>query len=577
MSLPGAVAASLDALEFANVLDAFRDALRTNEHDLNRLNVYPVPDGDTGTNMALTLESVVAATNALGPAKSDMALLCKTLSHASLMGARGNSGVILSQILRGIATVVAETKSIDGPTLARALRAASVGADGAVVRPVEGTILTVARDTAAAAETAATDQATLLDVVAAARTAAHESLARTPDLLPALRLAGVVDAGGAGYGLLLDAFRWVLDATPLSRVAAPLLSAAPSLSSGASLSTTGQVGGLAAAGPGAVDELRYEVMYFLEAPDATIPAFKDAWAALGDSIVVVGGDGLWNCHIHTDDIGATIEAAIDIGRPRSIRVTDLHDQVHALEEERWVREAAESGLVIDEPPHVHERCETAIVTVCAGDGVRRLFWSLGAQRVVTGGQTMNPSTAQLLDAVVACPAQNVVILPNNKNIIAVAEQVVALAAEAGRHVRVVKSRAVTEGLAAAMQYDPMGGLEENASAMDTAVAGLVACEITRAVRDTSTGIGAVLAGDWLGLARDEGIVACGPDLVKVATALLTATIGEGHGIVTILEGEGASPALTRTITEWLHDEQPAMTVEVHHGGQPLYPYLFGIE
>ena len=389
----------LGADELRRVIAAFRDALGAHKEGINRLNVYPVPDGDTGTNMALTLDSVVAE---LEVADGDLAATCKAISHGSLMGARGNSGVILSQILRGVATTFAEQPDGDAGVLADALLAAAEGAYGAVMRPVEGTILTVVREAAEAAKSAATGGASLVEVLDAAKAQGADALARTPDLLPVLKDAGVVDAGGAGLLLLFDAALHVSDGRPLPEpveVAAPRTGVAHHDSLDAAHD--------------AVSDLRYEVMYFLEAPDETIPAFKDVWAGIGDSIVVVGGDGIWNCHIHTDDIGASIEAALDVGRPRDIRVTDLLEQV---EEERWVREAEPAA------PAERPAVTTAVVAVATGDGISRIFHSLGVQAIVAGGQSMNPSTAQLLEAVESVNAEQVIILPNNKNIIPVAEQ-----------------------------------------------------------------------------------------------------------------------------------------------------------
>jgi uncharacterized protein len=311
-------------------------------------------------------------------------------------------------------------------------------------------------------------------------------------------------------------------------------------------------------------------MYFLDAPDEAIPAFKDVWAGIGDSIVVVGGDGLWNCHIHTGDIGAAIEAALDVGRPRSIRVTDLLEQV---EEERWVREAAGAGEVDEEPLHVREPVTTAVVAVAAGNGVKRIFYSLGVQGIVAGGQSMNPSTAELLEVVERVPADQVVVLPNNKNIIPVAEQVAAHTAKA---VRVVPTRGVAEGFAALMGYDPESPADENAKEMASLAAGVTAGEVTQAVRDSTSEAGPIRAGDFLGLSR-RGIVAVSPTVTEAAFTLLGALVGEGHEIVTLIEGEGATPADTRRISEWLAENHPQVGVEVHHGGQPLYPYLFGIE
>jgi dihydroxyacetone kinase-like predicted kinase len=318
-----------------------------------------------------------------------------------------------------------------------------------------------------------------------------------------------------------------------------------------------------------VSDLRYEVMYFLEAPDEAVPGFKDVWSGIGDSIVVVGGDGIWNCHIHTDDIGAAIEAAVDCGRPRQIRVTDLMEQV---EEERWVREAS-GEAVVEVPPHVTEPVTTAVVAVAAGDGIKRIFYSLGVQGIVAGGQSMNPSTADLLAAVEAVPAEQVVILPNNKNIIPVAEQVDAHTA---RTVKVVPTRGIAEGFAALMGYDPEAPVADNAKEMAALSASVVAGEVTRAVRDSSCEAGPIAEGDYLGIARD-GIKAVEPSIADAATRLLEVLVTDDHEIVTVIEGEGATAADTRTITEWLGEHRSGVTPEVHHGGQPLYPYLFGIE
>ena len=546
----------LGADDLRRALLGYRDALATHRDAINRLNVYPVPDGDTGTNMALTLESVVAELDGAGP---DMAATCKAISHGSLMGARGNSGVILSQVLRGLADVRGESEQCDTATFVRALRSAADAAYGAVMRPVEGTILTVVRESAEAAVLHADgDGATLVSVLDAARVAGGESLERTPELLPVLADAGVVDAGGAGYLLLLDVLLQLADGRPV-----------PEPPDGPDEVVT------VAAHPDdharsaehdALAGLKYEVMYFLEAPDETIPAFKDVWAGIGDSIVVVGGDGIWNCHIHTDDIGASIEAALDVGRPRNIRVTDLLEQVG---EEKWVREA--EAHPEPEPDLAPVPC--AVVAVSTGDGIRRIFHSLGVQGTVTGGQSMNPSTAQLLEAVEAAPADHVVILPNNKNIIPVARQVDA---QTAKTVRVVPTRGIAEGFASLLAYDPQATSDENLDEMAAAAEHVVAGEVTRAVRDSTCDVGPIAEGDYLGIAR-EGIRAVEATVADAATVLLDQLIGDDHEILTIIEGEGATDGTTRQITEWLAEHHPDVEAEVHHGGQPLYPYFFGIE
>jgi len=279
----------------------------------------------------------------------------------------------------------------------------------------------------------------------------------------------------------------------------------------------------------------------------------------------VGGDGIWNCHIHTDDIGAAVEAAIETGRPRNIRVTDLMEQV---EEERWVREAPP-----DEPAPPSEPVPTAVVAVATCDGIRRIFHSLGVQQIVAGGQSMNPATAQILEAVEAAPADQVLVLPNNKNIIPVAEQVDALTS---KQVCVLKTKSITEGFAALMEYDPQADVETNAATMAEAAGRIMSGEVTRAVRDANSSAGPVSEGDYIALTKD-GIVAVAPDLGEAACGLLEQLITADHEIVTVIEGEGATAADTRRITEWLAEHRPDASAEVHHGGQPLYPYLVSVE
>jgi DAK2 domain fusion protein YloV len=547
----------LDADGLRRVVSGFRDALAAHKEGINRLNVYPVPDGDTGSNMALTLESVAAELDGIG---ADLPAMCKAIGHGALMGARGNSGVILSQILRGLTqTFAAADGSIDGPTVAEALAVATKGAYEAVGNPVEGTILTVVREASEGAADALADDASLVAVLDAARLRGYDALARTPEMLPVLADAGVVDAGGTGLMLLVDAFLNVVDGRPI-----------PEASVTEAVADAGHIDQLqhAAHGPeghGGIADLRYEVMYLLEAPDGAIPAFKEVWAGIGDSIVVVGGDGLWNCHIHTDDVGPAIEAAIEIGKPSKIRVTDLLDEV---EEERWVREAGSEP----EPEPAPVPVETAVVAIATGEGVKRIFRSLGA-RVLTGGQTMNPSTAQIREAVEAAPSDSVVILPNNKNIIAVAQQVDATT---DKTVRVVPTKGIPEGFAALLAYDPDAEVEDNATGMAEAAANVVAGEVTQAVRDSTCDLGPIVEGDFLGIGRD-GIRAVAPTAGEAAIRLLMYLLGDEHEIVTLIEGEGSSAAETRRITAWLEEHHQGVEAEIHHGGQPLYPYFLGVE
>ena len=552
---------ALDAAELCRVIGTFRDGLRSHQELINRLNVYPVPDGDTGTNMALTLESVASELDGLEDPDLDAA--CRAIAHGSLMGARGNSGVILSQLLRGLSDGLNTPEGRPGARdLAGALLTADRLARDAVQRPVEGTILTVARGAAEAANRAADAGDSLVEVADAARLGAAEALERTPSLLPVLAQAGVVDAGGTGFLLLFDALLAVIDGRPMP--GPPELPEVMAGTPGRSGVASDDEAYAALAG------LRYEVMYLLEAADETIPAFKEVWAGLGDSIVVVGGDGLWNCHIHTDEVGPAIEASLDAGRPRSIRVTDLLEEV---EEERWVREAAgDVGSGPSEAP-MGPTPVTSVVAVASGDGIGRIFRSLGVQRLIAGGQSMNPSIAELVEAVDELASKEVIVLPNNGNIRPVANRVDELSA---KHVWVVPTETIAEGFAALLAYDPEAGGEANAVAMEATARKVVPGEVTRAVRDSETPAGSVRTGDWLGLSRD-GIEVVGDTLTDAACALLDVLVGDDHDLVTIIEGEGSGAADTRRITEWLKEARPAVETEVHHGGQPLYPYLFSIE
>jgi DAK2 domain fusion protein YloV len=541
------------AADLAAAMGAYRDVLRSHEAYINRLNVFPVPDGDTGTNMALTLESVVAEL-AAGDSR-EMPSVVHSISHGSLMGARGNSGVILSQVLRSLAHSADGGCEIDCATFADGLAKAADAAYAAVQKPVEGTILTVAR---AAAEGAGDGRDSgLVPMLEAARERASEALRLTPELLPVLKTAGVVDSGGAGLLLLFDAFLHVADGRDLPEPPFRGTDAAA-------------VPGKAAPGTDLLvpRDLRYEVMYILEAPDELMGAFREVWAGIGDSIVVVGASGVWNCHIHTDDIGAAVEAALEAGRPRNIRVTDLAEEV---EEEGWVRQAAGSG---DDADTVEERVRCAIVAVCTGDGIRRIFRSLGVHHVVSGGQSMNPSTVEILEAVEATNAEQVVILPNNKNIVPVAEQAASMAS---KPVRVIPTRGIQEGFAALLEFDPEGDADSNVALMSACASRVVAGEVTRAVRPGAWDGGPIAEGDYLGLSR-TGIEVVAPDLAGSATGLLSALIdADHHEVVTVISGEGSGAADTRRVTEWLSEHHPEIEAEVHHGGQPLYPYLFSIE
>ena len=563
MLAPDEPSERFDADRLRRTVVTFRDAVKAHAPRINRLNVYPVPDGDTGTNMARTLDAVVAE---LESADSGIEPTCQAISHGSLMGARGNSGVILSQILRGMSGRLSKAATHTATEVAEALSAASTSAYQAVVKPIEGTILTVVREASDAARQAAADGVGLAGVLRAARDAGRSALDRTPEMLPVLKDAGVVDAGGAGFLLLLDAALNVVDGEPIPT---------PEDSIGGDAKELPQFDVSSLSSPDdhaelSVADLRYEVMYFLHLDDVRIGEFKNDWAEIGDSIVVVGGDGLWNCHVHTNDIGAAIEVAIDLGgRPKQIRVTDLFEEVaeqHAAHGSR--------GDSADSEWSSLPRVTTAVVAVCSGSGLEELFGQLGVQGIVTGGQTLNPSTAELLDAVTRVNADQVIVLPNNKNIIPVAEQLEGLTSKL---VQVVATRSMPEALAALVVYDPEASCDVNGASMASAIGAMTTGEVTKAVRDASTEAGPVTIGDWIGLVRGEGIVAVSGSSEGAAIGLLQSIVSDDREIVTIIEGAEATPSATEAIRAWLAVERSDVQVECHRGGQPLYPYLFGVE
>ncbi len=548
--------------DLRRTVTTFRDTLKRHQAGINRLNVYPVPDGDTGTNMARTLDAVVEEMEKSAPILEDT---CKAISHGSLMGARGNSGVILSQILRGLSGTLATAKDVGGTKVAEALKAASAAAYEAVLKPIEGTILTVVRESADGAAQAAADGASLAGVLRAAREAGKSALDRTPEMLPVLKDAGVVDAGGAGFLLFLDSALHVVDGEPLPE---------PDESEGPTAAQLEAVAHrISESGEVDVSELRYEVMYFLAIDDTKIGDFKRGWGEIGDSIVVVGGDGVWNCHVHTNDIGAAIEVPLALGGiPSKIRVTDLFEEVdeHAeMMDHHQGNPRGFDGSAAGLPP-----VTCAVVAVCSGDGLAELFGQMGVQGVVTGGQTLNPSTAELIDAVEHVNAQQVILLPNNKNIIPVANQVDALC---GKTVRVVPTTSMPEALAALVVYDPEESAEHNMKQMTAVLETVSTGEVTQAVRDTNSDAGPITAGDWIGIVRGDGIVSIAGGVVAAATALLDHLIEPGRELITVLEGTDATPALTDQIRAWVSENHPDVEFEIHRGGQPLYPYLFGVE
>ena len=572
---------------------SYSEVLAAHRQAIDSLNVFPVPDGDTGTNMAMTAAAVVKE---IESSDSDMDAVCKAISHGSLMGARGNSGVILCQILRGLSEAIAAAGECTPQSLAAGLMAAKQSAYEAVLEPKEGTILTVLKDIAEEASVCESDGSDLTDMADRCKTAGQESLERTPELLEVLAEAGVVDAGGAGLVLLWDAVLQVVDGRDLPEPPEELPGVV-----GVEGAEGVSVGGAAeghTGGTGEVDagEQRYEVMYFLETPDEDIAAFKEAWGGIGDSIVVVGGDGLWNCHIHTNDIGTAIEAGIEVGRPRQIRITDLFEQVEHIESdmlgefvgdskddskiaETSVAEAADTADHIWLNPDCVQDSVCAVISVATGEGIRNLMGMLGVHGVVSGGQSMNPSTELLLQAIEAVSADEVVLLPNNKNIIPVAHQSAEASmsdgAESAKKVLVLETTSIPEGIAALSAYDPQAVASENLAAMQEEISELAVGEITQAVRTTKVGGREISEGSFIAISGGK-ILSAAASPADAACELLDEIISPEHELLTLFAGEPADAETTEKLLRWLAENHPHIEAETHDGGQPLYHYYLSL-
>jgi fatty acid kinase len=553
MEAPGSGTVQLRAV--LRFVDVATDALADAREEIDALNVYPVPDGDTGTNMYLTISAARDAVREVtgGDPDADRAQALAAFSRGALLGARGNSGVILSEMIGAVCRRLAAAGPEERTAIivAEGLRRAADASYAAVGTPVEGTILTVARAAAEAAGVRAADpSARGRDVFAAAAAGAREALARTPEQLAVLRDAGVVDAGGRGLNVILDAAETVVTGRR------PLPTAAPAHR--IRVPPTRPPADLVEGGPA------YEVMYLLDSDEQRIPLLKKTLGGLGDSLVVVGNEGLWNVHVHVDDVGAAIEAGIEAGRPHRVRVTHFAEQVAQRVEQRAA-----------------QRTGRRIVTVAAGPGLAALFADAGAV-VVEAGPGRRPSTGQLLEAITSCGATEVVVLPNDADSVRVA-QVAARTAEEdeGLHVRVIPTRAQVQGIAALAVHEPGRSFEDDVLEMTATARHARHGAVTVAARRAITMAGPCEVGDVLGVIEGDFAIV-GHDLFPVATEVLDRLLGGGGELATIVSGAPGSetddPAgLARRSAAWVEEHHPHVDVVVYDGGQERYPLLLSVE
>jgi len=507
------------------LVEGARAAIEANRSRIDDLNVYPVPDGDTGTNLMLTVRAIDEALHKDGP--DDRAGLAHEVARAALMGARGNSGVILSQIVRGATDSLAQSDD-----LARAFRSASDAAYRAVKKPVEGTMLTAIRAMAEAAERTPD----LASIVAAG----DETVAETREMLPVLRDAGVVDAGAAGLVEIVRGLNAALTGQPLPEP--------PELEEELSLDAIHME----------LSRYRYCTVFVVEGNDLDPDELERELEPIGDSLLVVGDSSALKVHVHTDDPGRALSLGVARGVVEGVEIANMHAQTQE-------REARLLHAVPDA-----EAAASAVVAVASGDGNRALFESGGAH-VVDGGRTMNPSTADLVAAIEAAPTPEVVVLPNNANVIMSAEQA---ADHASKTVRVVPTRSLQTGLSALVAFDPAQTADANAEAMAEAVAAVATGAVTIASRDVQLNGVSVQKGKWLGLAEGEP-VAGGETFDEVVRVVLERLLAEPRGLLTLLTGEDPPP-LEHVLSQ-LEAEHPELELDVHQGGQPNYPLLLAAE
>jgi len=521
--------------------------LASNHEEVNRLNVFPVPDGDTGTNMLLTLQSAVEDIKESNAA--DVSKIAKLASHGSLMGARGNSGVILSQIFRGFARAVEGKSSLTPAELATAFEEAANAAYRAVNKPTEGTILTVAREAGrSAAAAASSPDATVPAVIAAAAAGARAAVLKTPSQLQILRDAGVVDAGGFGLQIILEGMLKTVEEVESS--SAMLAASRPAAPAASQVAITLPEGGWG-----------YCTEFLIEGSQLDLDRIKTQIEALGNSVLVVGEPELVKVHVHTDDPSRVITLAGGYGKLLKLNVGDMSTQHRRILEGE--------GLAPSSPrPN-----GVGLVAVVAGRGLVDIFRGLGVDAIVEGGQTMNPSTQDMLTAIESVPYDEVILLPNNGNVILAAKQVPGLTKKT---VQVIETRSVPQGVAAVVAFRGDRSGAQNLAAMKSEAGRVQTIEVTHAVRDTRSNGLKVKKGDVIGLINDK-LEFAGSDYGEVVNKALSKLGPDSYELVTVYRGEGASDAELEKLQAEIRSSHPGLEVEVQQGGQQHYPFILSVE
>ncbi|MBA2874032.1 DAK2 domain-containing protein [Thermaerobacillus caldiproteolyticus] len=554
---------TLDGRRFAEMVLKGAQHLANNAKAVDALNVFPVPDGDTGTNMNLSMTS--GAKEVKNNPSDHIGKVGSALAKGLLMGARGNSGVILSQLFRGFAKAIETKKEINSIEFAAALEAGVVTAYKAVMKPVEGTILTVAKDAAKRAAVVAKKEPDIAIVMEEVVKEAKASLQRTPELLPVLKEVGVVDSGGQGLvyvyeGFLAELKGEAVDDLKTAAVSMQELINAEHHKSAQSHMHTEDI----EFGYCTEFMVRFEEEKLRQHPFSE-DAFRQDLSRFGDSLLVIADDELVKVHIHSEQPGEVLTYGQRYGSLLNIKIENMREQ-HA----NIVNEGHKS---MQPAPAVKQKEQYGIVTISMGDGIRNLFKSIGAHAVIEGGQTMNPSTEDIVKAIESVNAETVFVLPNNKNIIMAAQQAASVV---DNEVIVIPSKTVPQGMAAILAFNPTLSAEQNEKAMTAALSQVKTGQVTFAVRDTTIDGVTIEKDDYMGIS-DGKIVVSEKDKLSVTKQLINALIDEDSEIVTILYGEEATEEEVEAIITYVEETYPDVEVEVHNGGQPLYPFIFSVE
>ena len=546
---------SINAEMFAKMFLAGAKNLEAKKEWINELNVFPVPDGDTGTNMTLTIMAAAKEVSAME--SYNMEKLAKCISSGSLRGARGNSGVILSQLFRGLCKIIKEEKVIDVPVMAAALQKAVDTAYKAVMKPKEGTILTVAKGGAKRAVKIADKTEDMIEFMRIVVREMEHVLSKTPEMLPVLKEAGVVDSGGQG---LVEVFHGMLDALEGKEVDYTIEGASSAEVKPVKISAQTEA------------EIKFgyctEFIIMLEKEYTmdTELEFKAYLESIGDSIVVVSDDDIVKVHVHTNDPGLAIQRALTYGSLTRMKIDNMREE----HEEKLIKEAeAQKAKAAAEP-----KKEMGFISVSIGEGIGEIFKGLGVDYLIEGGQTMNPSTEDMLNAIDKVNAEHIFILPNNKNIILAANQAQALTED--KTIHVIPTKTVPQGITAMINYLPDLSAEENLEAMTESISMVKTGQVTYAVRDTKIDDKEIHEGNIMGIG-DSGILAVGEDIEATTIEMFKEIVDDMSEIISIYYGEGVDEEAANALGEKVSELFPGCDVEVHLGGQPIYYYVVSVE